>query len=198
MKTPFKKASSTNGHGQSKWVKWTEQVGRARGQSKWVEQGDRASGQIVWQWKVLVGRSASPSHQQGGHPVPPTSKEATWPLPLSFFIFSLAKAIIIVICLFPQLEINILAKYLKDSLKTCCKLQAILPPKDAVLEAWRARLLEFQDGIPLLEQLSSKSLKVREDAWSTCMGFKSINIGRTRAQCWGLRMAGLMNYQKCC
>eukprot|EP00731_Ephydatia_muelleri_P030623 Em0022g137a len=66
---------------------------------------------------------------------------------------------------YDTLEINTVAKYLKDCLSTCCKLQAMLPPKDVVLEAWRVRLLEFQDGIPLLEQLSSKSLKTSH--WQT-------------------------------
>ena len=42
----------------------------------------------------------------------------------------------------------------------CAKLERTLSPDDPVLSAWRERLQEFKGRIPLLQQLSSKALKV--------------------------------------
>ena len=47
-----------------------------------------------------------------------------------------------------------------DWLKACDKLEGTLPPDDPVLIAWRNRLEEFKQRIPLLQQLASKALRV--------------------------------------
>ena len=45
-------------------------------------------------------------------------------------------------------------------LEVCAKLEKILSSTDPVLAEWKDRLKEFQQHIPLLQQLASKALRV--------------------------------------
>ena len=49
---------------------------------------------------------------------------------------------------------------LKDWLKTVDKLMQTLPEDDPALKSLRDRIMEYDNLIPLLKQLSSKAIKV--------------------------------------
>ena len=59
-----------------------------------------------------------------------------------------------------QLDISLISEKVSHWLTVCCKLEKTLPAMDPVLEGWRERLTELQRQIPLLQQLSSKALRV--------------------------------------
>ena len=63
---------------------------------------------------------------------------------------------------------------LKDWLKTVDKLMQTLPEDDPALKSLRDRIMEYDNLIPLLKQLSSKAIKVSKFT-CTCT-FKTILV----------------------